>query len=1173
MLMRVPWRRAIATLVMLGLGGGCSLLAANAGADSSSTPAVQLHLDTLQNTSTSGDGTTPTGTTPDSSPNHLDATASGTPITGGRFQGALDMGYSDNGVTVPDNTALRPTAGVTVMAWVRDSVNPGANKMILGKAFADGCNRLAYGLITGPTGGLEFDATTYNDGDVESATSESSASALWDGNWHAVAGTYDGTTMRLWIDGTLAKSLAVTPAPEPLDYNTSVDSPVATGLYAGQPTPPPSAGCDYSNYRYGGRIDEIRVYNRPLSQTELQYLQSSSHTTPPDLPPPTTTTTTTTPPPPPKPSAQFLPIRQVALPGATGFNGLLSRPSPGGQITDYHWTILNAATPTVDTDCGTSPVLGHPFPANGVYHVTLTVTDTFGRHASATAPVTITGRTLLNAVNDPRTFDCENPAKGEQPSRADCIKTYGFGILDVNSRGKLDDCFVMSQSRPSPTAKWVDQGTIGGPVAINGLYVPIPESVKTNYDSNGNVSVHGADLFSVRVGTFLTEKFPLQFTVKPNSQGVFHLVKIDPAVDTPKFLGSLPISGSFSIDLTYHQSHVTVGMGLPSPFSFGAKRDASGTVTLISDNVNGLHYDGLGLSVPDLWLGPLYVSNLSFSYTKSDDTWNGTAKVLLPGSTTAIDASGPPTQPPDFGVHIVHGKFHGAGFGVDFTPPTQPDLFPPFHTVLLNSIGASVGLNPFRLTGQIVISAANLVDENGVLLAVFASPSSKYTMPENVDPELAPLAGRTFDRFTLAIGGTASLKVPLISGFDLPLLNAYGLYEFPDYFEFYGGFKFGIAFVSLTGNVSGFVYPSSGKFNAQAQVQGCLRNIKIDVKIFSIKLSPCLNVGAVVSTKGIGFCTVLPVPTPIGTIPVEVGIGYHWGDSSPDFMVFSCDTKPYAEVSPLAARAAANSYAVRLPAGLPSAMFRVRGAGAAPQLSVTDPHGHNITGSANAIVLQGTDPTTTLVGLRHPLAGRWTITAAPGSAPITDVAVAQGLPALKVRGSVTGRGSRRVLHYRISALDGRQVSFVEHGRGVARVIGVARQATGKIAFSPQSGAPKRSIVALVEGANGPGRQIAVTTFRAPGFTRLARPHKLHVRRSHGKIIITWSRVAGAARYEVLLRLSDRSQVFRVVRRAGAVLVDPFPARRGTVLVDALDASGQRGPARTVRITAVRAKRH
>ena len=82
----------------------------------------------------------------------------------------------------------------------------------------------------------------------------------------------------------------------------------------------------------------------------------------------------------------------------------------------------------------------------------------------------------------------------------------------------------------------------------------------------------------MRVGPFLTEKSPLKFKVKPNSQGVFHLVKVDPAVDTPKFLGSLPISGSFGIDLTYHASQVNIGLGLPSPFTFGAKRDASGTV-------------------------------------------------------------------------------------------------------------------------------------------------------------------------------------------------------------------------------------------------------------------------------------------------------------------------------------------------------------------------------------------------------------------------------------------------------------------------------------------------------------------------------------------------------------------------------------------------------------------
>ena len=58
----------------------------------------------------------------------------------------------------------------------------------------------------------------------------------------------------------------------------------------------------------------------------------------------------------------------------------------------------------------------------------------------------------------------------------------------------------------------------------------------------------------------------------------------------------------------------------PRPLSFGGKRAAQGQVNLISDNVNGLHYDGLSITVPDLWLGPLFVSGLNFNYTKSTDT-------------------------------------------------------------------------------------------------------------------------------------------------------------------------------------------------------------------------------------------------------------------------------------------------------------------------------------------------------------------------------------------------------------------------------------------------------------------------------------------------------------------------------------------------------------------------
>ena len=107
------------------------------------------------------------------------------------------------------------------------------------------------------------------------------------------------------------------------------------------------------------------------------------------------------------------------------------------------------------------------------------------------------------------------------------------------------------------------EGRIAGPVALNGLYVPVPRSVKTVYDSTGNVSVDGANRVSVQIGPFPTQSFDLKFKINPNKLGVFHLVNVDESANAPKLLGSLPIRGAFSIDLIHHASKIKVGVGLP----------------------------------------------------------------------------------------------------------------------------------------------------------------------------------------------------------------------------------------------------------------------------------------------------------------------------------------------------------------------------------------------------------------------------------------------------------------------------------------------------------------------------------------------------------------------------------------------------------------------------------
>jgi hypothetical protein len=51
----------------------------------------------------------------------------------------------------------------------------------------------------------------------------------------------------------------------------------------------------------------------------------------------------------------------------------------------------------------------------------------------------------------------------------------------------------------------------------------------------------------------------------------------------------------------------------------------------------------------------------------------------------------------------------------------------------------------------------------------------------------------------------------------------------------------------------------------QGGVKACLKGLSINVSFVKVKISPCLNVGAVVSSRGVGFCGLAPSPLRSGT--------------------------------------------------------------------------------------------------------------------------------------------------------------------------------------------------------------------------------------------------------------------------------------------------------------------
>ena len=186
--------------------------------------------------------------------------------------GEVGQAFSFDGsnyVEVPDaaNLDFAPNAAITIDMWVYRTGSAGAMHFI-GKRVA--CSSINYqmGINTFSGEGLFFG----NGLDDEVATGQD----LPLNTWTHLAGTFDGSTYRFYINGTLAGTAAGTlgsPNSAPLRIGTSGDCQKFVGL-----------------------IDEVELFNRALSQAEIQSIVdagSAGKCRPQGTPTPTHTATAT----------------------------------------------------------------------------------------------------------------------------------------------------------------------------------------------------------------------------------------------------------------------------------------------------------------------------------------------------------------------------------------------------------------------------------------------------------------------------------------------------------------------------------------------------------------------------------------------------------------------------------------------------------------------------------------------------------------------------------------------------------------------------------------------------------------------------------------------------------------------------------------------------------------
>jgi hypothetical protein len=162
--------------------------------------------------------------------------------TAGKNGNALSFNGTSARVTVPDSASLRLAAGMTLEAWVNPSTVDSAWRDVIYKG-NDDYYLMATSSPGRPVGGGIFGGSygeAYGTANLTANT------------WTHLAATYDGTTLRLFVNGTQVSTAT-----------RSGNIATSTGVL--------NIGGDAAFAQYfTGRIDDVRIYNRALTQAQVQ---------------------------------------------------------------------------------------------------------------------------------------------------------------------------------------------------------------------------------------------------------------------------------------------------------------------------------------------------------------------------------------------------------------------------------------------------------------------------------------------------------------------------------------------------------------------------------------------------------------------------------------------------------------------------------------------------------------------------------------------------------------------------------------------------------------------------------------------------------------------------------------------------------------------------------------
>lgn len=167
---------------------------------------------------------------------------------GGWFGGAYQFDGADDRVDLGPCDITTGTGGFSISLWMKAGLMTGTEQMLLAKTVGPAPDDYVWSLSQVNSTAVRFRLQTT--GTVTELTT--TGSSLFSGSWYHIAATYDGSMMRIHLNGAL-----ITFAPK-------------NGGIPYAPMSPASMGDRLDGFAsFLGQLDDVRLYDHGLSETEI----------------------------------------------------------------------------------------------------------------------------------------------------------------------------------------------------------------------------------------------------------------------------------------------------------------------------------------------------------------------------------------------------------------------------------------------------------------------------------------------------------------------------------------------------------------------------------------------------------------------------------------------------------------------------------------------------------------------------------------------------------------------------------------------------------------------------------------------------------------------------------------------------------------------------------------